>query len=371
MPATARRPVDVTILTSGHDVADARLHREAAALLAAGLVVEVFGLGEAADAPPGTDATTWPRRRGASRAALAVSMAARARGRVLFTLDPDSALAAHAVVVASGRELVIDVHEDYAALLADRPWTARGRGLAGRAASRLVRSFQKVAGRAALTVVADEHLPPLQARRRLVVPNAPDPQMLPEPAAPAAEPRALYVGDVRASRGLFAMLAALASAPQWSLRVVGPVAPADEERLAQVLADDPDLARRVELTGRLAPRQAWADAPSAWCGLLLLTDTPAFRQALPSKVGEYLACGLPVVTTDLPRQAALVREHGAGVIVTGGDDESVGAAVAGHLQAWAQDPAPLHALRGAAASAGRRDEESPYAALAAAVSELL
>ncbi|WP_168583415.1 glycosyltransferase [Gephyromycinifex aptenodytis] len=369
---TSRRPepVDVTILTSGHDVADARLHREAAALIAAGLRVEVLGLGDAAGAPPGTEVTTWPRVGGAARAGLATRMAARARGRVLFTLDPDSALAAHAVVLASGRELVVDVHEDYAALLADRAWTSRAHGLAGRAAGQLVSSFQRIAGRAALTVVADEHVPPLRARRRLVVPNLPDPAMLPQPGEPAARPLALYVGDLRASRGLFAMIEAVAAAPDWHLQLVGPVAPADEPRLRERLETDPDLAARVELRGRLAPRQAWEQAASAWCGLLLLSDTPAFREALPSKVGEYLACGLPVLTTDLPRQAALVREANAGVVLPCGEDAAVTEAVARQLQAWAQDPSSLHALRPAAAAAGAT-EQSPYAELAAAVADLL
>lgn len=370
MPATRRNPVDLSILTSGHDVADARLHRVAAALLAAGLRVEVLGLGEAAGAPPGTDVTTWPRAAGAARAALALRMAARARGRVLFTLDPDSALAAHAVVLASGRELIVDVHEDYAALLADRAWTTRAHGVAGKVAARVVSGFQRIAGRAALTVVADEHLPPLRARRRLVVPNAPDPQMLPTPGAPADRPLALYVGDARASRGLFAMLHALAAAPEWSLQLVGPIAGADEPRLRDLLQADPGLAARVDLRGRLEPRKAWADAAHAWCGLLLLADTPAFREALPSKAREYLACGLPVVTTDLPRQVKLVQDAGAGVVVPCGDDESVGQAVAQHLQDWAADPAPLLALRSAAAGAGAITD-SAYATLAAAVADLL
>ena len=117
MSTQRRAPVDVTIVTSGHDVADARLHREVAALLARGLRVEVFGLGEAADAPPGAIVRTWPRQGSLRRARLAARMAARANGRVLFTLDPDSALAANAAVLTSGRMLVVDVHEDFAALL--------------------------------------------------------------------------------------------------------------------------------------------------------------------------------------------------------------------------------------------------------------
>ncbi|GAB47083.1 glycosyltransferase [Mobilicoccus pelagius] len=368
---------DVSILTSGHDVADARLHREAAALVAEGLSVEVLGLGDAADGPPDTTVRTWPRAGGVRRAGLAARMAAQAGGRVLVSLDPDSALAAHTAVLASGRELVVDVHEDYAALLADRAWASSFGGLAGRAGHEVVRAFQRIAGRAALTVVADEHVPPLRARRRLVLPNDPDVSMLPEPAEPEATPRALYIGDVRTSRGLLVMLAALRAAPTWRLDVVGPVAPADQDALDALLAADTDLAARVTFHGRRPPREAWCLARGAWAGLLLLHDTPAFREALPSKVGEYLACGLPVVTTDLPRQAAVVRGsagHGAvGVVVPVGEDEAVGAAVAEHLRAWAADPASLHAMRAPAVAASVRggDHDDPYARFARTVVDLL
>lgn len=371
------RYCDVSIITSGHDVADARLHREVAALLAAGLRVEVLGLGAEEDGPEGADVRTWPRAGGVRRAALATRMASRANGRVLISLDPDSALAAHTAVLTSGRELVVDVHEDYGALLDDRAWTSRFGGLSGKAARQVVAGFQRIAGRAALTVVADEHVPPLRARRRLVVPNEPDLSMLPQPAAPGAEPRALYVGDVRRSRGLFAMVEAMRLAPDWQLDIVGPVAPADEDELTAALAVD-DLAARVHLHGRRPPRDAWAHATGAWVGMLLLTDTPAFRDALPSKVGEYLACGLPVVTTDLPRQAALVRgQDGAaaacGVVVPGGEDVAVGERVAEHLRAWSADPSSLHALRdhALAASARNSGRPDPYAAFAAAVVDLL
>lgn len=366
--------VDVSVITSGHDVADARLHREVAALLARGLRVEVLGLGDAADGPPGAAVRTWPRQGSLLRARLASRMAARAHGRVLLTLDPDSALAANAAAMASGRVVVVDVHEDFARLLADRPWAASGFGLAGQAARGLVAAFTALARRAALTVVADEHVPPLTARNRLVLPNRPVAAMLPGPTEPDARPRALYVGDVRASRGLFAMLEAVRLAPDWHLDIVGPVAPADQARLDATLADA-DLAARVSVHGRRPPTQAWEHARGAWCGLLLLTDTPAFREAVPSKLSEYLACGLPVVTTDLPRQAAIVGESGAGVVVPGSaDDEVVGAAVAQVLRDWSARPDALTAPRAAATARAELDAAEsgdPYAAFADAVAALL
>src|SRR5690606_14270020 len=73
--------VDVSIVTSGHDVADARLHREVAALVRAGLRVEVLGLGEASAGPPDAVVRARPRRSGVRRALDAALLPWRASGR--------------------------------------------------------------------------------------------------------------------------------------------------------------------------------------------------------------------------------------------------------------------------------------------------
>src|SRR5690606_12171190 len=150
-----------------------------------------------------------------------------------------------------------------------------------------------------LTVVADDGI--LRgAPRRVVLRNLPDLSMLPEPAPRDAVPRALYVGDLRASRGLFAMLELAERLPEWRLDLVGPIAAADRDEAVRRLAD-PSLRDRVRWHDRQPPREAWRHASGAWVGLLLLDSTPAFRQAVPSKLYEYMACGLAVVATDLPR----------------------------------------------------------------------
>jgi glycosyltransferase involved in cell wall biosynthesis len=357
--------VDVSIVTSGHDVADARLHRVCAALQRGGLRVEVLALGDPAGAPPGVEVTTRARGAVLSRPATALRYAAAARGTVLLALDPDSLLACLLVGRLRGRRVVADVHEDYAALLRDRAWA---RGWQGRAAGTVARAATAAARRADLVVVADEHVPPTDARARLVVRNLPDLHMLPEPSGREARPRALYVGDVRGSRGLWAMLEAVERSPEWELDLVGPVAPADEHRLAEELAAR-GLEERVRLHGRLAPRAAWRLAEGAWCGLALLEDTPAFREALPSKLYEYLGCGLAVVVSDLPRQAALISEVGGGAVVPAGPD--AGAAAAEVLSRWLEHPAELDLARSAARDwRATQLDDDPYAVLSSRVAAL-
>lgn len=356
---------DVSIVTSGHDVSDARLHRVCAALLREGLDVEVRGLGAAGDGPEGAAVHATPRGSLLRRPLVALRHAGAARGRVLVALDPDSLLAALVVARGRRRRVVADVHEDYAALLRDRPWA---RGWRGRLAGVVAGLATRAATASDLVVVADEHVPPRRAPRRLVLRNLPDPAMLPPPGVRDGQPRALYVGDVRGSRGLWAMLEALRLAEGWSLDVVGPVARADADRLEGLLRERA-LSARVRLHGRMPPRRSWELARGAWCGLALLEDTPAFRSALPSKLYEYLACGLPVVVTDLPRQAGLVRESGAGVVVPAG--AQVGPATARALATWRHDAESLEQAS-AAARAWRSAvlDGSEYSAVAREVAAL-
>ncbi len=349
--------VDVSIVTSGHDVADARLHREVAALHRAGLAVEVLGLGDPAAGPPEATVRAWPRRGGVGRAVLAMSLPWHARGRVVVTLDPDAAVGAHLRRTVGrfvpGRRLrtVADVHEDYRLLLHDRSWARGPRLLAGEAWARL---GERAATWADLTVVADEALLPA-APRRVVLRNLPDPRMLPGLSEPDETPRAVYIGDLRRSRGLFAMLDAVAAAPGWRLDLVGPIAAADRSAAERRLASA-ELAGRVRWFDRRPPREAWAHASGAWVGLLLLEPTPAFRRAMPSKLYEYLACGLPVLATPLDRVSELLAETGAGVTVR----DAAGAAEL--LAQWAAAPAEVDALRAAAVTAaeGFGDVTGPF-----------
>jgi glycosyltransferase involved in cell wall biosynthesis len=353
---------DVTISTSGHDVADARLHREVEALTRAGLSVEIFGLGDPSGAPPVTSVRTWHRRGPVSRLLLAITLPWRARGRVLFTLDPDLIPAAWLRTRYGHRRLVVDIHEDYRAVLRDRPWA---RSVLGFGAHTLVRIANVLAARADLTVLADAHLPRTRTQRSLVVPNLPVSSFLAPRAPLDPAPRAIYVGDVRRSRGLRSMLAAIEEAPGWSLDIVGPVAASDQGWLTRWQATSP-AASRVRFHGRRPPREAWSLARGAWAGLALLEDTPAFRAAVPSKLYEYLAAGLAVVATSLPRVEQIVSQSGAGVVVPDAAEASA------TLRKWSGDPEQVARLQQVALSWARHHlgGVSPYDELAAAVLEL-
>lgn len=358
--------------------------------------MEVLALGDGADGPPGVAVRVWPRGSMLVRALRAVRLPWTARGRVLLLLDPDTLPSALLARRIRGRAVVADVHEDYAALLRDRAWVPSA--LRGPLTWLTVRCVG-LAGRADLTVVADDHVPPPAGatRRRLVVRNLPDLSMMPDqsltadvsmtPGGPTTQDRsvrsdrplttpagksavkvrhALYVGDLRVSRGLEDMLSAVAAAPGWHLDLVGPISPAERERADALIG--PELVDRLTWHGRLPPRQAWELAAGATVGLALLHDTPAFRDAIPTKVYEYLACGLVVLATPLPRVAELLRVSGGGRTVRD-------AAQAGEvLRGWSaehQGELVAHREAGLRWAGAQLHGPSQYAELASAVAGLI
>lgn len=325
--------VDVSVLSSGHDAADARLHRLVSALTTQGMSVEIFALGCVSDGPKGARVTTSRRGSLLRRVLRAAVLPWRARGRVVIVIDPELTLPAllhRRWRARTGQQssVVVDIHEDYGQVLRDRSW-AHGVRLA--AARCIVATSVWASRQADLTVVADDHLPPQRAHLRLVVPNLPIPEMLPPVRALDRVPRAVYIGDVRRSRGLQTMLFAMENSPEWRLDVVGPVASSDREWLGRWRACSP-ARDRVTFHGRRPPIEAFRIASGAWVGLCLLNGTPAFVSAMPTKIYEYLACGLAVVTTPLPRAAALVSAARAGAVVV---DFATTSAV---LNGWASRP---------------------------------
>lgn len=280
----------------------------------------VHGLGDPAKGPAGAKVTTAPRAGNARRLLRAFTWPWKGRADLLITIDPDTAPAAWLSTRLRRRRWVADVHEDYRELLRDRAWVP---GLLLAPLRALVSCLNRLISSADLVLVADEHVPP-RCSRRYVMRNEPDVTVLPPmPPVPEQivgdfEPRALYIGDNRTTRGLRTMVEAVAATVDdeypWHLDLVGPVAPADRDWFESRLRR-PDT-RNISFHDRQPPREAWRLASRASIGMCLLANTPAFRDAMPSKVYEYLAMGLPTLATPLPRVRALLEDAEAGMIAS-------------------------------------------------------
>ncbi len=123
----------------------------------------------------------------------------------------------------------------------------------------------------------------------------------PEPTflAPVARPRLGVVGSI-GSKVDYDLLAAVAQArPDWSLALVGPVVAGANMPKLNVLRSLPN----VHLLGAVPPAEVPHILRACDVGLIPYVASPETRHVNPLKVYEYLAVGLPVVSTPLPNLA--------------------------------------------------------------------
>lgn len=302
----------ILVLTVVHHPEDARIrHRQIDALLDDGWDVTYAapftGYGVTPDPRAGLTTVDLPRARGRRRLSAlrtARDLLRRSDHDLVLLHDPELTLAARGLDLPP---VVWDVHEDAAATMHVKPWLPAF--LAGPAASAVHRLERSAEDRMHL-LLAEEGYRSRFRREHLVVPNT---TRVPATVRPPDDPRVVYVGHLTRARGAFEMVelgALLRTRSMGQLRVQL-VGHADDETTALLTSAPPG----VEWLGFRAHAEAMAIVDGALAGLSLLHDEPNYRVSQPTKVVEYLAHGVPVVTTPLHHAAALVRRTGGGVVV--------------------------------------------------------
>lgn len=353
----------VTILASADNVADGRLHRLTKNIIKSGISVDIWALGHSTDAPAGATFHRAPGTKGKfSRVWRDLTLPGKAAGEVVMVISPDLVPMAYLVSRIRRQKLIVDVYENYPRLLADRTWA---KGLIGALAKAIAKVSTFLAARAELTTVADIQVPPFKARNRMVVKNLPESEILTQSGELEKTPRAIYIGDVRKSRGLQKMLEVAELATTWNFDIIGNVASADQEFVTNWQKTSP-ASSHVKFHGRLTPLESWKFAKGAWVGLTLLDSTPAFIEAVPSKLYEYAACGLATISTSLPRCVDLISQSGGGKIADTASD------VAAILNGWQASPKDLEVVRGSALTwaTNELNSQAQYAQFGAAVKSL-
>jgi glycosyltransferase involved in cell wall biosynthesis len=317
----------VVVCTIVHHPADARIyHRQIQALLAAGHEVTYIapvGLQDFNTERAGSSLqlTAVPRaggrrRAGAIRAARS-ALARHAGADLMLIHDPELLLA---LPPRRRRPPVIwDVHEDTAAALSTKPWLPRPFRPPAAVA---VRTAERMAERYVHLILAEHGYVTRFRRAHPVVPNT---TYVPDlPAPPGDDRRVVYVGHLSPDRGTAEMVE-LARRLRPRGVTVELIGPADARARAQIEPAQADGLLRWH--GFVPNDRAMAMLDGALAGLSLLHDEPNFRHSMPTKVVEYMARGVPVITTPLPAAAELARDHECGFVVPFGDVAAAAAAV--------------------------------------------
>jgi glycosyltransferase involved in cell wall biosynthesis len=320
--------VRVVVCTVVHHPADARIyHRQIRALLDAGHEVTYIAPAASGDFHPeraGCMLKVIPVPRASGRRRFGALLAARrelarhAGGADLLLIhDPELLLA-----VPSRRRrppVVWDVHEDTAAALSTKPWLP---GPLRPSAALAVHAAERMAERYMHLILAEQGYVARFPRPHPVVPNT---TYVPDvPAPPGADRRVAYVGHLSPDRGVGDMIdvARLLRPHGIAVELIGPA-----DARARALIEPAQAAALIRWHGFVPNDQAMPMLDGALAGLSLLDDEPNFRHSLPTKVVEYMARGVPVVTTPLAAAAALATGHECGFVVPFRDPAAAAAAV--------------------------------------------
>ena len=85
---------------------------------------------------------------------------------------------------------------------------------------------------------------------------------------------------------------------------------------------------RIEFLGRLKPEELEPLTRQASVGLVMLEDMGlSYHFALPNRIGDFVAAGVPLVVSDLPEMAAVVRRFNIGAVMEGCGAQSLAEAV--------------------------------------------
>ena len=239
---------------------------------------------------------------------------------------------------ATGAKVVYDARDIYleAANLARLPRPARA--LLARVERRWARRADRVltVNRPYAEVMAARFGVPLPA----IVMNCSYRRVPPDPPARRFHDRlgldpatrvVLYQGGFSRERGIEQLLEAIGSVPEAVLVLLG-YGPLQAELEAR--AADPATGGRVHVLPAVPPTELldWVAAADV-VAMPIQPSTLNHRLTTPNKLFEALAAGVPVVASDLPGMAGIVRDTGCGLLVDPTDPAAIAAALRGILDA--------------------------------------
>jgi glycosyltransferase involved in cell wall biosynthesis len=332
MESAVPRRFRVAHLTSVHTPLDPRIvYKECVALSEAGYDVVVVAPGQAS-LPPGLRLHSVPlpanRLERMTRTIWQVFRAAREERADVYHFHDPELMGVGLALRALGARVVFDVHEDIPADIADKPWIAPPirRPLSYAAALWLKILHRAYSGVVAATPAIARRFP---NRHTVVVCNYPRIEEFATQRGENFELRsasALYIGSITELRCIDEMVSAFSS-PEMDPRVRLMLAGTFEDEQLQARIQKMSGWKCVDYLGQRPRQEVARMLTHARCGLLLFRPAANHEDAMPTKLFEYMAAGLPVIISDSLRWSAVVREHDCGLVVNPFDRDALARAI--------------------------------------------
>lgn len=255
-------------------------------------------------------AARWKRPFVIGRAATAL---ARATGADVVQFHDPELIPFALWLKSRGFKVIYDVHEDVPADIYSKKWIPRWMRPAVAVGIELVERFtaRRFDAIVAATPAIGERFRGYGAAVTLVRNSVRLGEFIEPTATMKRRRQAVYVGRTSFDRGLVEMVEAC-DAVQLPLVLAGTIGREEEGWLEKSSAD-------VSYRGRLGRGEIAALLNESLVGLNLLLPEPNYLHSLPTKLFEYMAAGLPVVTSDLPKSKEIVEAARCGFVVSLGD----------------------------------------------------
>jgi glycosyltransferase involved in cell wall biosynthesis len=313
----------ILVVTTVHNPDDARISkRQIQSMLDAGHEVTLIAPFKdfATNPPPGVRGINVARSKGPHRVkslwqVRKLLKEQAPKNDVVLLHDPELL---SAMAQTGSTPVVFDVHEDTSASLNLKAWLP---DYLNEAAKSVIKQLEKRADEKTTLILAEDSYRPRFTSDATVIPNS---TWVPDEFEEPGAQKVVYLGTLTYARGASTLIAAAGMLKKAgvSVEVIGSA----DERTAAMLRR---AQSREDLIwhGFMPNDQALAHLSGALAGLSLLRDEPNYRYSLPTKIVEYMANGVPVVTTPLPVAREIVVSAGAGEVVPFDDPLAATAAI--------------------------------------------
>jgi len=312
--------VKVVILSTVHGAMDDRIfHKEARSLAGAGYDVVLFGQA------PHDDVVDHVRIRALTQpssrfhrvlAAMKLLRAALKQKADFHHFHDPELLPVGLLLRLLGKKVIYDAHEDLPKDILSKPYLPRWirpflaafiepmERLAASAMSAVAVASDCIQKRFPGSVVLHNYPILSYIRRGCSSPSSSTPEA----------PFIIYCGLISEILGALEMLAAVnlvSRRHRLKLRLLGPF---DDDAIRRQLLES-KTSTIVDYRGFIPMREVYRNYAGALAGLLLYHPYPNHIEAMPNKLFECMACGVPIIASDFPLWRRIVHEQGCGLVV--------------------------------------------------------
>jgi glycosyltransferase involved in cell wall biosynthesis len=322
----------VCILTSVHSPFDTRIfHKQAKTLAKAGYEVALIAQHDKDEIVDGIKIVALPRPRNRFWRMLGTwrvfRLALKQKADIYHFHDPELLPTGLLLKLITQSRVIYDVHEDYPEAILTKHWLP---SLARKPVACFFNFLEKwAASQLDYTIAAtDDIAGKFESKGKVTtIKNYPILERFDSAFRRDIErPTLIYVGGLSQTRGISEIVQAMSyldSSSEAKLVLYGKFEPANYRDILKEL----NGFKKVAYRGWIEPEQVWLNMHKATIGMVCIHPVERYRIALPVKLFEYMAAGLPVIASNFPLWKEIVEGNNCGLTVNPLDPREIARAV--------------------------------------------